>query len=232
MQFAQGLADMSEHPLQDRKNGLELKGLSPAEQYLKGNLRIILIYDSIAGDGDGGYAVSYELNPQDTNTVREAEISYSHRLLCWEQDHVLVGDIKVVEIDDLRSPPAKVRLYFVNDEISDSLARAIARFYMSVDGSLKTCPIAFGVDGKIDSVAELVSIGFDEQTVRVIQGSAKVVECITQNRGRVAREYPTKTFEVFPRSDIILRRPPTITASTRRFEGRWCNSIRGGMGRL
>ncbi len=197
------LSESPSHTLQEssqnRKNGLVLKGLSPAKAYLEGCLLIAVLFKSRAGvKRNCGCIACYDCDPGYPTASFDGQIINMGVLGRGKQDHMLVRDVQNMEMQEVRTLPSRERLYVIKDDFDNFVAGPKTRFCMSLDGTFKVLPSAIFGEGEFDMLVDGAAIDFDKDTVSVIQGGSEVMEGIPQDRRRMARETAPDCVRAFP----------------------------------
>ena len=210
LQVPEGADNAGVHFGERRKDGLAFKGLAPAKAYLEGRLLLCVLFECATGNG-GTLAACYECDSRNGDSVRKGEVVNVRHLVGGQQDHVLVRDVEQMQVEQVLPFASRERLYLVEDKPNDLRAGTATRFGMSVDGAFKVLPSAFFGEGKFDVLVDGAAIGFDQNTVSVVQGGAEIVKRIAQNRGGVARQrlsdrrlFPSVTIAVGDESVFAL----------------------------
>ena len=186
-----------------RDDVLPFKGLPVAEAYLEGRLVVCAIFWNPVDLNGVMVTVRYEGNAENPATAGELQLFNECALLGGQQDHVLVSDVEDVKLEEVFALPSRERLYLFEDELDDLRAGSMARFGMSVDGTLKVLPRAVFCEGEPDVTVDRAAIGFDEDTVSVFKGGPEIVQRIAENCGRMPGKLAANDSR-FPRLTIIL----------------------------
>jgi hypothetical protein len=162
------------------------EGLPLSEGYIEGSLQIILEYGANTAHPEVGTVIA-ELKALDADASAPVGVEHLRRDVKlsgrWQDREVLVGDVEAMQIEQAVLP-SRVRLHLGTDVVSHGLGGPIPSFYLSIDGSLDRGPI---LSSKREAalVHEGVTIGFDQNTVSVIEGGAEIVKRITEHGGDV-----------------------------------------------
>jgi hypothetical protein len=125
-----------------------------------------------------------------------------HFLGHWNQDAVLVGDVKQVQPVKAQIP-GFVRLYSADNCIDDAVGWRESRVFMSINQVFKRFPTF--TERKMRPIGDLVPIGFHHDTVSVVEGGPEVVDSVTENGWSVLGERgDIGAFRAFQPSTIFL----------------------------
>ena len=185
--------------------GSLFKGLSPAKAYLEGRLMLAACFKPRSpSKGNGRCIVCYECHPGDTSAALKRDGFYMCSLSGGEQDRVFVGDIEIVDREQVLTFPSRKRLYFIENAVDDTIARSTPRYFMSMHGGFAILDIPFRDERECRPIVDGMAIGFDEDTVCVIEGGPEVVQGVPKNRWRMPREASPKRRGAFPFVTIAL----------------------------
>ena len=200
--------------LQNRNNGLVLKGLSFPKAYLEGHLVVVLrIRPRSEAKGDCWCAISYDGHAPEPASVLHLDLADVNGLLRRQEDHVLIGNVENVKVNEVRALSSEVRLYLVREEVDDVIAGAGTKFFMSSHGGYASLPgvLAAGVhDGEERPFVNGAAIGLNERAISVVQCGTEVMERIPEHGwsvlGEVSpnRESDARAAVVFGGSQVLL----------------------------
>ena len=181
------------------KDALPFQGRPFVKTYLEGRLRVLLHFERQASC-KGNKRLFLEVFPESRQTqivhsndapIREvsSEPVKGHFGNGGNQDQVLIGDVDLMNGIKPFTLPARVRLYCIEDEVSNLAAGARTRSYLSLDSRRYRLPVL--LEGK-DSVASGdLPVDFHQSAVCVVKRSAEVVDSIAQYSRRMARKRST-----------------------------------------
>ncbi|HMT44649.1 MAG TPA: hypothetical protein PKA59_08835 [Chakrabartia sp.] len=195
--------------LERLKDALILEGLSFSEAYIEGRAGIAVEFGPhSAFESNGPRLISVWRHYRQPAKSAPDGVSFCvenikpidhHQRVGSDENMMLIGNIK--SMDPVKFIPVNLeRLYFIEDETDHDIAGE-ASCFLSIQGCFRVLPrvpkreLSPSIDGAI--------IGFDQSTVSVVQGSAKVVDGVTDD-GRCMAGNPTSEDSFFPTVRIGL----------------------------
>jgi hypothetical protein len=204
LQALEGGVDLCDQRLKNPKHGLSLVGLPIAEAYLKRSLLIYVVYERHFGVDALNSTGKDNRKVRKGTTISKADMFDPNFLTGGQQNHVFVGDVQNMQVDKILPVPSLVRLYDVENVVDDVLVGGVPGFGMSIDGTLKALPIRMIDNGEFNMLVDSSSIGFDKNTVSVVQSGPEVMQRVAQNGGSMPRERLANGCDAFPELTISI----------------------------
>lgn len=101
---------------------------------------------------------------------------------------MFIGDIKFMNCHNVGANPSRKRLDYIKNVTDNHRAWSSSALRMSVYRSFKIPPSALASEGKLDILIDCAAIGFDKDTVSVVECCSEVVDRIAQNCRRMSGE--------------------------------------------
>ncbi|MGE3745706.1 MAG: hypothetical protein AB7G25_08385 [Sphingomonadaceae bacterium] len=176
-------------------NALPLEGLSFWEDYISGALHIaVVLQRDTLGKSDEVCILLVtrerdvlEADPAATWAAKGDVLRVEDKRL-REQIRVLIGDVQIMQGKEVLTLSASIGLDIVEDTVEDSLAGAVAGYYVSFNGALFVLDALRdrkmrlrGHKGEERSMVRSVAISFDQNAVGVIEGCPQIVEGVPQH---------------------------------------------------